>query len=390
MRVCLVHNRYKHEGGEDKAFEQERELLSFRGHEVYTYEADNRHIAGITRTKLALATIWNRQVYWDLRKFLRGKCIEILHCHNTLPLISPAAYYAARAESVCVIQTLHNYRLACPAANFFRNNMVCEDCLGHIIAWPGVLHKCYRQSRAATGVVTAMLSIHWALGTWTTAVDRYIVLCEFGKSKLIAAGIPSGRISVKPNFLVNDPGAGAGGGGYALYVGRLSPEKGLSTMLDAWQTSRPRLPLVIVGDGPLSEKIRPLVGENIQWLGKQEHSQVLSLLKHADCLIQPSLCYEGSPMTVVESFAVGTPVIASDHGSLADMVDHEKTGLLFQPGNSSALAHAVDRMAGESELRKVMRVQARKTYEAVYTPARNYHLLLAIYQGALERATRQH
>src|SRR5581483_9761958 len=194
----------------------------------------------------AARTVWSRPAYRVLRELLRAHRPAVAHFHNTFPLISPAAYYACRAERVPVVQTLHNFRLLCPNALFFRDGRVCEDCLGKAVPWPGVAHKCYRGSRSASAAVCTMLTVHRALGTWHTAVDRFIALTDASRRKFVAGGLPADKIAVKANFVDPDPGPGTGAGGYGVFVGRLSAEKGVGTLLKAWQQLGRDVPLKIV------------------------------------------------------------------------------------------------------------------------------------------------
>ena len=235
-------------------FLAETALLESYGHRVVRYITHNDRVAELNSVTLAGKTVWNSSAYRELRNLIHLEQPDVAHFHNTFPLVSPAGYYAARAEGVPVVQTLHNYRLLCPNALFFRDGGVCEDCKSKAITWPGVVHKCYRGSRAASGVVTAMLTTHRALRTWRKKVDVYIALTEFARRKFIEGGLPAGKIIVKPNFVYPDPGPGEGEGGFALFVGRLSFEKGVGTLLAAWEHLDRRIPLKIVGDGPLTER----------------------------------------------------------------------------------------------------------------------------------------
>ena len=169
-RVAVIHNRYQQPGGEDGVFAGETDLLERQGHEVVRYVLDNQAIDGMGRLALARATVWNGDAYAGLRRLFASYRPDVAHFHNTFPLVSPAGYYAARREGVAVVQTLHNFRLACPNALFFRDGHVCEDCSGKAVAWPGVLHACYRGSRAASGMTAAMLAVHRALGTWLSLI----------------------------------------------------------------------------------------------------------------------------------------------------------------------------------------------------------------------------
>lgn len=338
----------------------------------------------MSQPELARATVWNEAVHQDIRTLIRRERPQVVHLHNTFPLISPAAYYAARSEGVPVVQTLHNYRLLCPNALFFREGRVCEDCLGKAIPWPGVIHACYRDSRPASGVVAAMLTAHRALGTWTRLVDIYVTLTEFARQKFIQGGLPENRLVTKPNFIYPDPGLGEGRGKYALFVGRLSQEKGVDTMLAAWEVLKEKVPLKIAGDGPLASKVAKAAERHreVEWLGRQPRDRVLALMKEAQVLLFPSLWYEGFPTVIVEAYAVGLPVIASDLGSMASLIGHGHTGLHFRAGDPRALALQVEQaMRRAAELER-MRKNARLEFEAKYTSNRNYELLVEIYRTA--------
>jgi glycosyltransferase involved in cell wall biosynthesis len=299
--------------------------------------------------------------------------------------MSPAAYYAARREDAAVVQTLHNYRLICPSAVLFRDGHVCEECVGKHVPWPGVMHGCYRGSRPATAAVAAMLTVHGAAHTYDRAVDRYIALTEFSRQKFIAGGLPGERIAVKPNFVAPDPGPGAGDGRYALYVGTLVPGKGVETMLRAWEIVGHGLPLKIVGDGELGARVRDAASANpaIQWLGRRKLPEVYALMGRATCLVFPSLWYENMPKTIVEAYAKGTPVVASKIGAMVDLIDHGRTGLHFTPGDPQDLAAQVRRLVAEQDEYPRRRGEARRAYEAKFTPQANYEVLSRVYHEAV-------
>lgn len=385
MKVMVVHNRYQQAGGEDRVFWTETDLLEAHGHRVLRYCLHNDQIAGMNRLILAGKALWNSSAYQELRALMSGERPEVVHFHNTFPLVSPAGYYAAKAEGVPVIQTLHNYRLLCPDALFFRNGRVCEDCMGKVIPWPGVVHGCYRGSRAASGVVVAMLTLHRALRTWTEMVDVYVTLSGFARNKFIEGGLPAEKIVTKPNFVYPDPGPGEGRGGYALFVGRLSPEKGVGTLLTAWERLGKRIPLKIVGDGPLEDQVIRTAeeGSRVEWLGYRPRAEVHALLKDAGLVVLPSLT-EGAPLSVLEAMAAGTPVVAADIGAIAEIVEHGRTGLRFRPGDQEHLAAQVEWLLLRPREQARMRREVRSEFEAKYTAERNYEMLLEIYESVLE------
>jgi glycosyltransferase involved in cell wall biosynthesis len=381
MNILAVHNRYQIRGGEDECYEAEVELLRSRGHAVAVYEETNDRIASLNPWQMASRTIWSRESYAAVRDRLHQEHSEILHVHNTFPLISPSIYYAAKQQGVAVVQTLHNYRLLCPNALFFRDGRVCEDCLGKGIPYPGILHSCYRNSLPASTVVAAMLSLHRAMRTWIEQVDVYIALTNFARQKFIASGIPAEKIVLKPNFVASDPGNGEGHGGYMLYVGRLSAEKGLDVVLKAWELLGHQIPLKIVGEGPLSALVAATADRmsQVEWLGRQPLPMVHELMGAATAVILPSKWYETFGRVAMEAFAKGTPVIASNLGAIAEVVEPERTGLHFQAGDAADLAATVEWLLAHPSQWTEMRQEARAEFLANYTAEKNYQTLLRIY-----------
>lgn len=386
MRVLLLHNLYKIPGGEDVVVQAEKALLENHGHQVVLLQADNDNITNLfTKTMTALGTVYSFSAKKRLQAEIAKFQPDVVHVHNFFPLWSPAVYDACRESQVPVLQTLHNYRLFCAGAFFFRDGKVCEDCLGKFFPWPGVVHRCYRGSRVGSAVLATMQSVHRTRGTWKERVNLYIALTEFARHKFIEAGLPADKIVLKPNFLFPDPGLQEMNGDYALFVGRLSPEKGISTMLAAWQTVGDRIPLKIVGDGPLAEEVEIAAGEipGIEWLGRKSQAQVQQLMQNARMLVFPSVWYEGFPMVIVEAYAVGLPVVASNLGSLSSLVDSDRTGLHFRPGDPEDLAAKVEWAVTHPEKLAHMGREARRKFEANYTAEANYRRLIEIYELAL-------
>lgn len=370
MRILQVHNFYQQPGGEDQVFEAEHSLLTSRGHLVTQYSVHNEAVKTISTIQLAVKTFWNSETYRSIRQLIREKSIQLVHAHNTLPLISPSLYYAAAAEQVPVVQTLHNYRLLCPAATFYRNAQVCELCLHKSLKYPAVIHRCYRHNGMASATVAGMLAVHALGGTWKSKIHTYIALTDFEKSKFIEAGFPAAKIIVKPNFLAVDPGSGSGSGHYAVFVGRLTPEKGLGTLLQVWENHSDLLPLKIAGDGPMRCEIesRAHALPNVEYLGLRDRSQVMELLKNALCLVVPSEWYEGLPVTLIEAMACGTPAVASAIGSLQNVVKPGINGFLFPPKNAAALSELV-KQSGSNEKLLSLRMSSRLHFEQYYTSA---------------------
>ncbi|PTX53734.1 glycosyltransferase involved in cell wall biosynthesis [Melghirimyces profundicolus] len=386
MRILLVHNYYQIPGGEEQVFAEETKLLQDKGHEVIKFTLDNDDIQHMSRLSLGYKTIWNNTVYGQLRTLVRKERPQVVHFHNTLPLISPAAYHAAKNEGATVVQTLHNYRLLCSNSLLFRNGQPCEECLRTRFHWPGIKHACYRNSKIATATVATMISTNRLLGTWRDKIDLYIALSGFSKNKFIEGGIPEEKIVVKPNFIFSDPQLGSGKGEYALYVGRLSQEKGLDTLLSAWGKLENTIPLKIVGDGPLRDQVIGMTEKTpeIKWLGWKPLNEIYPLMGEAKVLIFPTKCYENCPRVPLESFAKGTPVIAPDLGATAELIDHRRTGLLFRPNDPSDLAEKVKWIFSHPEELANMCREARVEYEAKYTADRNYEMLMEVYQKAME------
>ena len=388
IRVLAFHTYYQHAGGEDVVFDAEVALLRQKGHKVCVYSLSNRALEAMARGKAAVNAIWNLKAYWDLRRKIETCRPNVVHFHNTFPLASPGVIHAAKHQVVPTIVTLHNYRLLCLNALLYRSGQVCEDCVGNLVPWPGVVRGCYRDSRAVSGVVAAQLVVHRLIGTWGRLVDAYVSLTEFARQKFVEGGLPADKIVVKPNFVHPDPGFGDGRGGFALFVGRLSAEKGVDTLLAAWKRLQGRVPLKIVGDGPLASEVAATAEriEGVEWLGRKPRAGVLDLMKQASFLIFPSRWYEGFPMTIAEAFATGLPVVASNLGAMATLIDHERTGLHFRPGDPEDLVAKIEWLLGHPEVLARMRKEARAEYEAKYTAERNYQMLMEIYARAIENA----
>ena len=392
LRVLLAHCYYRSppRSGEDIVFDNERRLLEECGVAVIPFlrrneDLDDRNLRG--RVRIALETTWSRNVRRDLVELIKREQPDLAHIHNTFAQISPSAYAACRSLGVPVVQTVHNYRLVCVNGLLLRDGHLCEDCVGgHSILglWPGLRHRCYRDSVAATGALTLMLAVNRARGSYLD-VDRYVALTEFAASRLVAGGLPADRFVVKPNFLPDPPPPGAGRGGYAVYIGRLSHEKGLLTLVRAWRDLG-HVPLKIVGTGHLAEELQRIASEQglpIEFLGFRPRSEVMQIVSNAAVQVVPSECYEGFPMVILEAFACGTPVIAARIGSLDEIVVEGTSGAKFQPGDAGDLALAVQRLLADSERLATMRRTVREIFDRDYTADRNIRQLRAIYQNAL-------
>jgi glycosyltransferase involved in cell wall biosynthesis len=389
MKIVLVHNGYRQFGGEDVVFDQERQLLEAAGHQVSLYRRSNSEIEAhslVGQITLARKTVWAADTRREFAKLLVREKPQLVHVHNTFVMVSPSIYSACEEADVPVVQTLHNYRLLCPAATFFREGKVCEECPKHGL-WRSVYHGCYRQSRPATATVALMLAVHRKRQTWKRMIDCYITLSHFARKKFVEAGFPAEKMFVKPNFVHPDPGARGSKGEYALFAGRLSVEKRVSTLLAAWERLQTNIPLIIVGDGPQRKELEAEAAQRglsgVCFHGHLSRNQTLAAIKQARVLVSPSEWYECFPMAIVEAFASGTPVICSRIGAMQEIVVDGHTGLHFTPGDAEDLAEKVESAWARPGYLSEMGRAARAEYEAKYTAERNYHLLMDVYQRAI-------
>jgi glycosyltransferase involved in cell wall biosynthesis len=383
MRILIAHNRYQIAGGEDAAVDQDLAMLRLAGHDVALLSVDNREIrTAADRARVAFRVASNSTGAALVAEALRESRAEVLHVHNFFPLLSPAVYRVAREAGVAVVQTLHNYRTVCANGLLMRDGRSCEKCLTGSPLW-GIAHRCYRGSFAGSAAVVHMIAHHRSKGTWARDVDRFIVLSEFARRKFAEAGFPDERMAVRPNA-VDDPGpptAGARRG--VLYAGRLSEEKGVAALVEAARAVS--VDITIVGEGALESPLRAAAPANVRFLGSRPRAEVRALMAEAKALVLPSICYEGSPMTLSEAYAAGTPVVGSRLGSLVDLIDHGRTGLHAVAGDASDLARQISRVL-EDGVAEAMGRDARAFYEAHLTPKRALATLEAVYESALDPA----
>lgn len=386
----MVHNKYQLSGGEDQVFQHESSLLESCGEEVLTYTVTNDEIKPTLKSKLSVGAnaVWSYPEYKNFMVYLQANKPDVVHVHNFFPLISPSLYYACQRLNVPVVQTLHNYRMICPAATFLRNGDICEKCLSGSLL-NSVRYACYRDSALQTIPVAAMIGVNKTLHTWKTKVNQYIALTEFAKQKFMESGIPEEKITVKPNFLSSvSEGRAQERGNYLLFVGRLSKEKGLDVLLPAWKKLEgfTDAKLIIIGNGPEKAKLKMEYGEknNVIFTGKLSPSETMGYIKRARFLVVPSICYEGMPLTILEAYSAGTPVIVSNIGSLKEMVNDGSTGFLFEKGNSQSL-FAVMKKAMLHKGYEGMVQNAYKEFEEKYTADINYRQLIRIYNEAITK-----
>ena len=383
--ILQVHNRYQIPGGEDTVAENERRLLEAQGHRVVRYFRDNKEMKDFSllqKLLLPVTTVFNPRTYREVRRLIRTEHIDIVHVHNTLNLISPSVYYAALAEGVPVVQTVHNFRLLCPGATFYRDGHICEDCL-HGGLGCAVKHSCYRGSRLQTLACVISTKIHRMTGIYGKL--NYICLTEFNREKLLnLKQVRPERVHVKPNFVENDPEPilpEERRRNQMVFAGRLEKLKGVDVLLKSWKLLGENAPqLILCGTGPLEDWCRDYTREhavqNVQMRGFTPNAEVRRLMAQSRALILPTRCYEGFPVSIVEAFSVGTPVMCSDLGNAGSIVTEGVTGRKFQPDSPEDLARAVGTSGGMCE-------STYAQYLSGYTAERNYETLEAIYRQAL-------
>ncbi len=379
MKILVAHNAYHYRGGEDTLVDAEIAMLRRHGHEVMLYRRDNAELDRMTSAGAAAGALWSFRTVDEIRRLHRRFRADLIHAHNIFPLISPSLYGVARQFGLPVVQTLHNFRLICPQAMLVREGKVCTDCVGRL-PWRAVLHRCYRGSLPQTAVTSAMLSLHRVLGSWSRGVSRYIVLNRSSCDLFVSGGLPPAKLRIKPNFVESSgmPQWTQRAGG--LFIGRLSPEKGLATLALALQ-SLPDMTIDVYGKGPLQAMVEQTSG--LRYCGYLPSLQLRQCMQRAAYLVMPSTGMESFGLAAIEAFACGVPVIASRQGGLGELVTHGKNGLLVEPGDPAALAAAIAQAHAHPEQMRRMGIDAYQTWRTHYTPERNYELLMRIYDEAL-------
>lgn len=389
MRILMVHNYYQQRGGEDESTDQELRLLSRFGHDVQLFSRHNDEINTYSfaqKTLLYFEPSWSFFSYKQILQEIHQFRPDIVHVQNFFALLSPAVFFACTRNNIPVVFTLRDYRLLCPIGWFFRDGKICEDCLSGSL-WNGIYHKCYHQSAFQTSSIALLLKSHRIFGTWHKKINMFIALTEFSRMKFIEGGLPSDKIVVRPNFLEQDPGIEDNTQSYFIFIGRLSIEKGLDVLLNAWKLL-PSIPLKIIGDGPLRGWIDEFIVinqlDNVEVLGFQRMEDVLTHLKDASCLLMPSKWYETFGRTIIEAYATSTPVISSKLGAMEDIVKDHETGLFFTPGDSHDLVEKVNYAKNHPlELKRWGR-NARIEYESNYSDSIAYNRILEIYNSVLK------
>ncbi len=383
MRILMVHNAYQQAGGEDAVVANEKALLEGAGHEVALLLLTNDAISGAAASaRAAIGAVYSRRGRQLVADAIARVAPDIVHVHNHFPLISPSMFDATRAAHVPCVWTLHNFRVACANGLLFRDGKPCELCLSRQ-PLPAVARRCYRNSALGSAAVAALIGYHRQAGTWRGKVARFIALSDFARGKFEAAGLPVDRLVVKPNFVADPVVTGAPPqrrGGF-VYVGRLSAEKGVDTLLTAWREVNARL--TIFGDGPDSAALRANAPANVSFAGHRSREDVHAALAGASALIVPSLCYENSPLALIEAMALGTPPILSRIGSLPEMAEDGVSGFHFAAGDPADLGQIVRRAIADPDRLARAGQAARRVYEARHSPASSLTRLIAIYGDVL-------
>lgn len=391
VKILLTHNFYGSSApsGENQVFEAERALLLARGHEVETFtrHSDEIRAQGVWGVvKGALATPWNPWMTRAMRQTVDRFKPDVVHVHNTFPLISPGIFHAIGPRAARVL-TLHNYRLFCPAGIPMRSGQVCTDCLDTRMPWPALWHGCYRDSRAATLPLALSVGLHRAAGTWARQVDAFIALSEFQRQRMAIAGLPLDKVHVKPNFYPGMPDVlpWRARQPYVVFAGRLTSEKGVTSLLHAWAAWGAAAPeLRLVGDGPLRPELEQLAkGLPVRFLGQLSAAEAQAQIAAACLLVLPSVCYETFGLVVMEAFAFGTPAAVSNIGPLPSMVRHGGSGVVFEPTNHESLLHEVRRAWEAPGLLEQLGQGARAEFEGKYTEEANYAMLMGIHERAI-------
>jgi glycosyltransferase involved in cell wall biosynthesis len=391
LRVLIVHETYQFRGGEDQVVETDARLLVDRGHNVHRWTVDNQELIQqplLRKAFLLWETTWSHASYRQIRVLAEKLHPDVVHFHNTLPIISPSGLRAAHDACLPVVMTLHNFRLFCPVGTFFRDGHVCEDCVTRSLT-QSVIHGCYRGSRLQTAAVATMLAVHRQMGTWSRCVEAYIAPTEFMREKAVWAGLPADRIFVRPHAVTASPNHQDQLGDYLLFVGRLTVEKGIEVLLTAAPGFR-SMPIKIVGTGPLTERVRSAAaapGSRVEYLGPLDHEQTMDLIRRARVLIVPSQWYEGLGLVLIEALGSGVPIVATRLGAMAEIVTDSLDGLLFEPGNAGDLAKCVNRIVDDEGLRSRMSAAASATFDLKFSIESSYEKLMGVYELAIRLAS---
>lgn len=382
MNILIVHNQYTSKGGEDTVVENEMRLLKNHGHNVDLYTQSNSQINGLfSKIKTAIYSSYSKDIY----KYFNTKKIsdkyDIIHVHNFFPLITPSIFYAAKNNGIPIVMTLHNYRLICPSGLLMHKDKIYEKSIKYG-PYSTIFDKVYRNSFIGTFFLAKMIHDHKKKGTWNNTIDKLIALTNFGKKKFIESGINESQLVVKPNFVHDSNKNQLKKENYALFVGRISKEKGIMVLLEAWKEIDYKL--IIIGDGPLKNEVINTNNKNIIFLGQKNKTEVTELMQKASFLVMPSTWYEGLPMVLIESFCAGLPVIASKIGTLEETVENNVTGLHFKTNNVIDLRLKANKLISDKALLHTLSKNARNQYLNNFSASKNYNILIDIYSNVIK------
>jgi glycosyltransferase involved in cell wall biosynthesis len=380
MRVLILHSRYLSgdASGENRVVRDEAKLLTDAGHDVRVYEPSPTRASGVGLVTTAVDAVWSAKSGGEVRDLIRLFRPDVVHCHNLFPMLSPAVIRTCHSEGIPVVITLHNYRLMCLPSTFLRDGRVCEDCLGRG-PWPGVIHRCYRRSLPGSATLATSLLVHRSLRTFRF-VSLFLAVSPFVRDKHIEAGLRADRIRVKSNFTWSVPRRDGTGRNF-LYLGRLSPEKGVRTLIRAWDAVG--ADLVVVGDGPDEDSLRAGAPSAVRFAGPLPGEDVVDLIREARAVLVPSVSYEAQPRVILEAYAAGVPVIASRIGGLPDLIGDEESGLLVAPGDHAAWAEAAIRLLDDDAAMRLGE-GAYRLWQEHYSPASGLLALEGAYRAAVQ------
>ncbi|QZY29806.1 glycosyltransferase family 4 protein [Nocardioides coralli] len=382
MRVLQLHNHHASLGGAMEVLAHEARLLTGGGHEVEEFALPAAQDLGLSSVRAGAKAVWNVEAARETRRRIRRFRPDVVHVHTPFPLMSPSVFRAAAAEGVPAVTTLHSYRWVCAVGTCVRDDRICEDCVGSRLKLPGIRHGCYHDSRAATAALTLGLVVHRAVGTTHRDVTRYLALTDFMRRLMVRDGYPEDRVVVKPNS-VPDPGPTVGrtGSNEVFCAARLIEIKGIRTLLEAWRLADPGLRLVIAGDGPLRGLVEEAAAADprIEYLGWLDEEEVTARMRRALAVVVPSEWYEGQPLVILRSLAVGTPLLVSDLDNLGEDVRRHGTGWTFRTRDAASLADQLRALSARPERAEALRGRARETYERHFSPGVDLQRLEAVY-----------
>jgi glycosyltransferase involved in cell wall biosynthesis len=391
LQVLVVHNRYRsgQPSGEDRVVDQEIALLADAGHDVNIFERRSDDIAAMSiagKVAVPLRVPWNREARASLAARLRALRPDVVHIHNTFPLLSPSVLAACIDVGVPTVATLHNYLMVCPSGTLYRGSRVCTDCVG-ATPLPSVRHGCYRNSSLAT--IPLAVSLLANRRHWWSGVTRFFCISAAQRRVLVESGMPAERLAVKHNFVVDSGKRRTGRGEHLLYLGRLNEEKGVRLLMSAWDrlaaSSGAGVPLVVAGTGPLQGEVQrwAQARDDVRYVGMLSRAACSELVARAIAVVAPSVWLETFGLVIVEAMTAGVPAVAAGHGAFGELVEDGVSGLLHRPGDATSLAECLRRIVVDAEANRAMGSAARLRYEKDFSPVAGLDNLIAGYEDAI-------